>query len=381
MQGREAAGRVSVGRSQWAAAGRGARPRLDAHAFAIRARGRLSHLVKRGSGRGAVASAMRAGRGRSASGGATTRPPPAPPAPPSHLPLLHADWRLWWLHPPKCATSFRYTVLDYPWSPMRDTSFPHGTHQVLFPDIAAARNEPKAKLVAFFRQPEERLLSGYFHMNATPPCCTEDWGWNRPTYQRVRRELRMARPFVLGSKWLPGRFHGCMTNMVLARGCMSEHATTSAHARRAIEIVSDFAFVGDVARWNESICLFNAILTGRRFALRHQLAHVRAGGQKSELRTRAAAAAARLATHAHKLPRDTVDGALYAYVRSRLASDLEKHGVRPECCPTYETVQQAANASEICPPPPARAAALHGGAAVGTINGMINGHVGRMLTA
>ena len=100
-------------------------------------------------------------------------PPPAAASGVTHLPMLNPNWQLWWLHPPKCATSFRYSVLDYPWSPMRDKSFPFGNHQVLFPDIAAARNENKAKLVGFFRQPEERLMSGYLHMNATPPCCTE----------------------------------------------------------------------------------------------------------------------------------------------------------------------------------------------------------------
>ena len=72
---------------------------------------------------------------------------------------------------------------------MRDKSFPHGSHQVLFPDIAASRHLPKAKLVAFFRQPEQRLLSGYYHMNITPPCCTEDWGWKRLTFMRLRSQM------------------------------------------------------------------------------------------------------------------------------------------------------------------------------------------------
>ena len=94
--------------------------------------------------------------------------------------------------------------------------------------------------------------------------------------------------YIVCLKWLRGRFHGCQTNMLLAKGCMSEFAKTPQHVQQAISYVEDFAFVGDVAQWNLSICLFNRILTGRRFALRHQLANVRAGGQKSEHRSRAA---------------------------------------------------------------------------------------------
>ena len=155
---------------------------------------------------------------------------------------------------------------------------------------------------------------------------------------------------MLGSPGLRGRFHGCQTNMLLAKGCMSEFAKTPAHVAQAQAIVRDFAFVGDVSQWALSICLFNKILTGRRFALRHQLANVRAGGQKGEVRSAGAtsAAKARLARHAHRLPADPIDGALYAYVQERWRRDVLAHGVRPECCPTYESVAEAANASEVC---------------------------------
>ena len=233
---------------------------------------------------------------------------------------------------------------------MRDRSFPQGNHQVLFPDIAAARRLPKAKLVAFFRQPEDRLLSGYLHMIATPPCCTEDWGWNRATYMRVRRELAVHKPFALGSAWLRGRFHGCQTNMLLAKGCYSEHARTQEHIDAARAIVADFAFVGIVANWSLSICLFNRIMTGRRFTLTHQLARVRAGGQRNEHRSAAAtkAKAEALAAQVHQMPKDPIDGPLYDYVRTRFVSDLRAHDVRPECCPNFESVQLAAAASEVC---------------------------------
>ena len=77
---------------------------------------------------------------------------------------------------------------------------------------------------------------------------------------------------------------------------------------------------------------------------------MQAGGQRTELRDagKATAAAARLQASVHLLPPDPIDGALYAYVSMRLQRDLHAHRVRPECCPTYETVAQAASTKEVC---------------------------------
>lgn len=87
-----------------------------------------------------------------------------PPPPPPRLPMLNPDWALWWLHFPKCGTSLRGSVLEYPWSKLRDLSWPQGNHQVLFADIGARITEPGVQAVAMFRQPEDRLESAYFHM-------------------------------------------------------------------------------------------------------------------------------------------------------------------------------------------------------------------------
>ena len=297
----------------------------------------------------------RSGRGerrKSRGGGPISSAPPL--LPPTHLPMLHPTWKLWWLHPPKCATSFRYVVMNYSWSHMRDTSWPFGNHQTLFPDISAARNTDNARLVAFFRHPEERLLSGYYHMQATPPCCTEDWGWSVAMARQARLHLHEvtsgSHPFKNTTIWLRGRFHGCQTNMLLGKGCMSEFAKTPAHVGQALEVLKDFVFIGDVGRWNLSICLFNRILTGRRFTLRSQLAQVRAGGKSFQLRSRADSEAAsfRLARRAHWMPEDPIDGIIYRFVRLRLSRDLSRHHVRPECCPTFDTLEEAADATEVC---------------------------------
>ena len=348
-------------------------------------------------------------------------PPPPPPPPPGNLPIIHASWALWWLHFPKCGTSLRASVIDFPWSKDRDLSWPAGNHQVLFPDIAGRIDTPDVRVVAMFRQPEERLLSAYFHMRDHIPkarmpqqrkvaraasgnilgCCWDDWGWPRGIYTPVHRMVARGDPPEVAIS----QFVGCQTSMVLGKGCMSRYANSPEHVAQAIGLVGRFQFVGDVAHWNLSMCLFNKILTGRRFTLHHQLLnsrptthkllpfHVRpnATAAEAEAAHRRAAAASTLRTA------DPIDGALYAYVQYRFWHDVRAHGISSECCPAYETAQSVpadeplphrCRITPLPPPPPqphhaAAAAAPHsrggrggrgggrGGRAVGQASAMM----------
>ena len=147
--------------------------------------------------------------------------------------------------------------------------------------------------------------------------------------------------------------------MLLGKGCMSEHANSPRHARQAIDILQDFVFVGDLAQWNLSICLFNRILTGRRFALPYQLANIPPGGHAvpdaqlaAKMRQRKQRKAAMIAGQLQRARTegvvDKIDGAVYAYVQQRLQREFVSYGVRPECCPTYATLQDAAASRELC---------------------------------
>jgi len=257
--------------------------------------------------------------------------------------MLNAAWALWWLHPPKTGTSFRDSVLDYPWSAYRDTTWPQGCHQVLGLDMTDRIQRPGAQVVAMFRQPEDRLVSAYFHMRdllrkprskgvrglprlewpqSPVGCCWKDWGWEPSVFVRVHKDVAAAVP----PERALARFTGCMTNMVLGYGCMSQHATSPADARRAVEQrLRHFLFVGDQGQWNMSLCLFNAIMTGRRFVLPRQLANSRPTSTK--LLDPANPAGSAIAT------RDPIDGELWNYVQRRFRRDVRRHGVSPECCP------------------------------------------------
>eukprot|EP00962_Isochrysis_galbana_P044938 scaffold17553_cov112-Isochrysis_galbana.AAC.6 len=258
--------------------------------------------------------------------------------------MLNPSWALWWLHFPKCGTSLRQSVLEYPWSRDRDTSWPQGNHQVLFPDIGARISHPGVQVVAMFRQPEARLESAYFHMrdqirprgrcarcewsNSPIGCCWTDWGWSSRDFLPAHRAIAAGVPPAAAV----GNFTGCMTSMVLGKGCMSRHATTPAHAAAASALVDRFLFVGDTDRWNLSLCLFNAVLTGRRFLLPWQAANSRPTSTK--LLDPLHPSTSRLTD------RDPIDGALWAHVSRRFIRDLIRHHVSAQCCPVVESVAE-----------------------------------------
>ena len=272
--------------------------------------------------------------------------------------MRNRTWMLWWLHVPKCATSFRESVLDYPMSPERGTSehqpLPAGTASRMDQEhlIHGTRAPGTVQVVAFFRQPESRLLSSYLWMKdnvrdaadiarrggylplrgdaMVVNCCWGDWGWTADEWRPIHRQIASSAaidPSVLAP------FIGCQTRMVLGRGCMSRRPVVPAETARAIDLVSRFRFVGDIAQWDASICLFNYIMTGRRFKLRRQLANARPTA-------RAMYDAASGANATSRMPIDLIDGALYDYVRQRLATELSRHGITDARCPMLDDMSQ-----------------------------------------
>ena len=157
---------------------------------------------------------------------------------------------------------------------------------------------------------------------------------------------------------------------------MSKRAQTMADAAAAVERVKQFMFVGLTEHWNVSVCLFNFLLTGRRWMLRHQLLNTRAT-DTSEYSHGTVLAAPRESSgappgepnathrsiwpalhrsHAVTLPLptlatpstgvdasltpDPLDGMLYDYVRQRFLRETQQHGIRLECCPTFERMAE-----------------------------------------
>eukprot|EP00931_Biecheleriopsis_adriatica_P061157 TRINITY_DN36770_c0_g1_i1.p1 TRINITY_DN36770_c0_g1~~TRINITY_DN36770_c0_g1_i1.p1 ORF type:complete len:313 (-),score=43.12 TRINITY_DN36770_c0_g1_i1:80-1018(-) len=232
---------------------------------------------------------------------------------------------VWWLHFPKAGSSFVNSVKSCKWSPMRaDTN-----HESLPVD---ASDELLKSVVAIFRQPEERLMSAFTwirKLGKDPRLkkarftleCAEDWGWTMAVSVPAKQAIfdgQSAAQFA-------GRFGGCITNMIVGRGCMSAHKPTQEEQLEAIRRSSLFKFVGLITEWELSVCLFNFLTSERRFMKKSQLIHFRP-----------TEGANRTAYNTEGIPKDLSDNAVWKAAETRFWQDVKRHGISHESCKLEE---------------------------------------------
>ena len=171
---------------------------------------------------------------------------------------------VFWLHFPKCGSSFHDAVHGFPYH----RSHKGGNHPTL------SEVEDVSQLcatAAIFRDPRQREASAYNwikHYYATKirvpysprGCCTADWGWKTDVWEQVHTNI--VRNHSLSET--VGAFKGCMTKMILGHGCMSTFNITETDYRVAIERLKTFKFIGIIDDWHNSVCLFNYLMTGRK---------------------------------------------------------------------------------------------------------------------
>ena len=266
---------------------------------------------------------------------------------------------LWWLHIPKCGTSFGETLKSF----RAATDRPRSMHPSL--PAADAPVELLSRTVAMFRLPEERLVSAHGYIRALEGrCCTADWGWPQEVFRSVHRAIvdNGASP-----SQSVANFTGCQTNMVLGHGCMSRHEydglSPEQVAARAIGRVRHFWFVGIVEEWELSMCLFNFLASGGRekWISPHQLAVVRSLGylsptERARLQARTGllnrtsdnmpsaagtgAKAPPALTDSSTLPFDETDHRLYDFVRARFWSEVRAFGLSHDSCPVLNETRR-----------------------------------------
>ena len=127
---------------------------------------------------------------------------------------------VFWLHIPKCGSSFRSSVEMYPVDDAHSTACPeecgpHIDNHVYLPMDAS--DETIGNVAAIFREPKQRLASQHAHMvkaNKPPSWCAKKgrdggrWGWpSEADCQLVLEKLSLGVDHALGS------FDGCQTNM------------------------------------------------------------------------------------------------------------------------------------------------------------------------
>eukprot|EP00927_Polykrikos_kofoidii_P035108 TRINITY_DN29676_c0_g1_i1.p1 TRINITY_DN29676_c0_g1~~TRINITY_DN29676_c0_g1_i1.p1 ORF type:complete len:317 (+),score=38.29 TRINITY_DN29676_c0_g1_i1:82-1032(+) len=235
--------------------------------------------------------------------------------------LVKPTWKLsekaiWWLHFPKCGSSFGYSAAACTRAPGRRPTL----HQVVPRNVTV---QDLAYVAVMVRRPRQRLASARSWMRMALqedfPCCIGDWGW-RPAVYRAARE-QIARNESLGQ--VMGRFGGCQTNMILGYGCMSGRSHTESDIEEAKRRIHLFGFVGLVERWSESMCLFNFFVTGERFVMDFQLGNYRTSLSNNGLDE----------YDVEDLQPDISDRVIYKDAAKRFETQLWRHNISRETCP------------------------------------------------
>lgn len=199
-----------------------------------------------------------------------------------------------WIHSPKTGTSFANTlyhnrhlcpdfpadrflrnngrVEDFlqcseklPWSCVQ--RFCHGgVHNLFYGShrgVGKQVNEVKDHLVGFFRQPEDRLISAWYH---------DKHSWIGPPPQNITE--------------FASRIQGCQVRTLTFDGwrrwevCGNRHAPSKEQVQQAVQLVSNMRFVGLTEQWDFSICLFHKVMNGT--CSDHDFVNMRPGSKHSD---------------------------------------------------------------------------------------------------
>mmetsp|Transcript_21721 Transcript_21721/g.73622 ORF Transcript_21721/g.73622 Transcript_21721/m.73622 type:complete len:364 (-) Transcript_21721:187-1278(-) len=189
--------------------------------------------------------------------------------------VLSTDYRIRWLHVPKTGTSFANAIFHAACAGLpKWAAMPVGRAESVeqyyaqcHPTVANSEQchlrkpgtfgrahvplaEPwaprTAAYVTMVRNPTARLLSGY-HFN-----------------RHLCANCSVSTTFVDYFRWSARQNRGIMTNMILGRWGAREAAPYpgSKQIDEASQRLADFAFVGVVEHWPESICLFHDAFGG-----------------------------------------------------------------------------------------------------------------------
>jgi hypothetical protein len=226
-------------------------------------------------------------------------------------PKCPKEQELWWLHIPKAGSSFRGSV--------HLCNTERTLPGVIHAPVPASRDDALGHVAAMFREPSQRLASAWCHLNSGASC--ECWGCDGDSQSEIKRKIRngstAATDDFLGKSYL-----GCQTNMVIGKTCMAgTPSDPQQDAKRAMDRVDKFFFVGLLEEWALSICLFNYKITGVRFVSQCQLADSRPTSSKTGE-----------AYDTSGYPRDVADETLYAHVVKRFNKELSLHGISKQSC-------------------------------------------------
>mmetsp|Transcript_7369 Transcript_7369/g.16134 ORF Transcript_7369/g.16134 Transcript_7369/m.16134 type:complete len:387 (-) Transcript_7369:174-1334(-) len=245
---------------------------------------------------------------------------------------------LMWIHFPKCGASFLNTLTHHPgicpYFPalevmsegdkmhhyLRDNNVHHlcpGSFSPVYKSppghhgAGPAFASEAGRALAFFRQPEQRIISGYHHdLHSYPPSMMA--GKPKPTPPEYAKVVS-----------------GCMTRMLTHRGtnpCGDTHHPKPEQVKLAVDRVkNDFAFVGITEEWELSVCLFHIMFGG--MCCPFEMENMRPGTNRPDGNSRTKYDTTILEGFV-----DVYDREVYAAARERFDAELVKYGVTHERC-------------------------------------------------
>jgi hypothetical protein len=262
---------------------------------------------------------------------------------------------LWWLHIPKCGSSFETSVHMY----KADQSMDSGCHKPL----PEEQTRSIGHVVAMFRKPKQRMASMYYYMqtrvvhgaggaakltNGNPEFYGAGWAWgwtlkSTPSSHKVRMDIYHNKSMAQ----TVGQYKGCQANMVLGARCMTKHqwasrgagwgsdAEIAAHAMKRVE---KFKFAGLEGEWKLSICLFNYLMTGTAYVTRGQLADNRPTTGSTPGQTTSSDE-----YDETDVPSDPIDEPLYEFIEKRFRTQLATYNISDSTCPDLTDFESVAD--------------------------------------
>eukprot|EP00930_Biecheleria_cincta_P089106 TRINITY_DN78368_c0_g1_i1.p1 TRINITY_DN78368_c0_g1~~TRINITY_DN78368_c0_g1_i1.p1 ORF type:complete len:367 (+),score=50.83 TRINITY_DN78368_c0_g1_i1:56-1156(+) len=302
-----------------------------------------SHLIQAGSAAKVTATEK---RGRGGQSDASSPNPPSARSSPE-LPAPTALRKPFFLHVPKCGSSFETLLVQYVCSGAIPENLTVLDPQAFFRDLGYkcpgskfGRLEsdhrplhagiPLQMVVTMLREPSSRVLSGY--NDNLHDCVT------------MQQHFLCNGVSCLGDVFLSGRWirnasvidpveyakcvENCAVNMLTGKTC---EAKDNPDVEAAVRKVGELGFVGLTEEWNMSVCLFHAKFGGRILA--SEIYNTRPGvyrtaqEDKQKLET--------LTAQAERMLGDwpaTIEMRVYEAARARFWQEIERWGVRRESC-------------------------------------------------
>lgn len=237
--------------------------------------------------------------------------------------------KLAWLHFPKAGTSFANTLVSWGCPKLSDQDLVNressdksgayiwgfmaqhgqqcddgfrlcGGHTPIRPGDCTGWEQHRGHFVAMFRQPEQRLISGY-NQNC------HDAPGDKSNYTLTSYASAVA---------------GCSVKMMNGHDCGAPVPISSDMVATAIQRLDrGFAFVGLTEQWALSVCLFHAMHGGSCHA--REFLNVRPGKRHTAMRYDTSGLEGWV---------DPYDGALYARAATVFRNNLARFNVTPETC-------------------------------------------------